>query len=333
VLPFADRPDAPFLHRAGAFGEHVLDVARRGDYDLWHVRSIWEGLPLALARRPGGPPLVFELNGLPSIELPSHFARLANEPALLGRLRRQELALMDAADAIVTVSPVQGRCLAELGVPAGKVHLVPNGVDLARFAPAAGEGTPEVLYIGTFAPWQGLVTLLRAFAAVPPPVRLRLVGPAGKGWAHALDRLAGDLGVRDRVLIQPPVPHALVPELIANARVCVAPLDGGDRNVLQGCCPLKLLEYMASGRAVVASKLPAIEAIATDDVEALLVPPDDPAALAAALRRVLSDPTLARRLGAAGRRRAETMGWDKAVCAVLDVYDRLGVTNAAPVRG
>jgi glycosyltransferase involved in cell wall biosynthesis len=319
------------LHRAGAFGEHVLAAAQRGDYDLWHVRSIWEGLPLALWRKDRRPPLVFEVNGLPSIELPAHFPKLANQPALLGRLRRQEMALLEAADRLVTVSPVTARCLAELGLDAEKVSVVPNGVDLARFRPTPGPGSCEILYIGTFAPWQGLTTLLRAFALLPPPVRLRLVGPPGKGWAHQLGHLASALGVRDRVLIQPPVPHALVPELLASSRVCVAPLDGSARNVLQGCCPLKVLEYMAAGRPVVASALPAIEALARHGEEAWMVPPDDPHVLAEGLRRVLEDPALARRLGDGARQKAKAMSWDASNRAVLSIYESLGVTASAPV--
>lgn len=330
LLPFHTAPGGNFLARAGAFGEAVLARAAVGAYDLWHVRGVWEGLPLALWRdREGaGPPLVWEANGLPSIETPAHFSAVANAPELLGKLRRQEQVLMRAAERLIVVSPVTASCLIELGAPADKIRLVPNGVDLAAYAALPdGDRGPEILYLGTMAPWQGLETLVRALARLGPPARLRLVGPPGKGWAGGLRRLAARLGVADRLVIQPPVPPELVPPLVARARVCVAPLDGSPRNLVQGCCPLKLLEYLAAGKAVVASAVPPIEALVVHGAEAWLVPPDDPAALAAGLARVLDDAGLRARLGTAARSKAALMSWDTSNRKVLEVYAELGVVT------
>lgn len=326
LLPFHTAPGGNFLARAGAFGEAVLAQAAAGAYDLWHVRGVWEGLPLALWRdRTGGrTPLVWEANGLPSIETPAHFGAVANAPELLGKLRRQEQVLMRAADRLIVVSPVTAACLTELGAEPGKIRVVPNGVDLAAYAGLPeGDRGPEILYLGTMAPWQGLETLVRALARLGPPARLRLVGPPGKGWAGGLRRLAARLGVADRLIVQPPVPPELVPPLAARARVCVAPLDGSPRNLVQGCCPLKLLEYMAAGKAVVASAVPPIEALATHGVDAWLVPPDDPAALAEGLRVVLADEALRARLGAAARARAAELSWERSNGLVLKAYDEL----------
>ena len=119
-----------------------------------------------------------------------------------------------------------------------------------------------------------------------------------------------------------------VATLLADARVCVAPLDGSPRNLIQGCCPLKLLEAFAAGKAVVASAVPPVEALARHDVEAWLVPPDDPAALAAGLSRVLADAPLRARLGAAGRQLAEAHSWAASNAQVLAVYAEL----LAPAR-
>lgn len=323
VVPFHS-VEENFLARAGLFGEHVLSVAREGAYDVHHVRGIWEGAPLALTRFPHRPRLIYEVNGLPSIELPAHFPRLANQPAVLERLRRQEMLVIEAADLLLTPSPVTARCLVELGADPSRIRVVPNGVDLAHFRPAPGPATlPEVLYVGTFAPWQGLSTLLRAFRLVPPPVRLRLVGPPGKGWAADLRRLAGQLGISDRVVIQPPVAPSMVPEVFHQARVCVVPLDGSARNVIQGCCPLKLLESLACGRPVVASAVPPVEALVRHGEEAWLVAPDDPAALAEGLVRVLGDEGLQAGLSARGRALAESLSWESSNQKVLAAYDEV----------
>lgn len=329
LIPFTTPPGGNFLARAGAFGEAVLARAAAGGYDLWHVRGVWEGLPLALWRDGKGlrTPLVWEANGLPSIETPAHFGAVANAPELLGKLRKQEQVLLAAADRVIVVSPVTASCLAELGADPAKIRVVPNGVDLAAFAGLPdGDVGPEILYVGTMAPWQGLETLIRALARLGPPARLRLVGPPGKGWAGGLRRLAARLGCADRLTIQPPVAPELVPALIARARVCVAPLDGSPRNLVQGCCPLKVLEYLATGKAVVASAVPPVEALVRHGEDAWLVPPDDPAALAEGLRVVLGDGALRARLGAAGRATARGLSWDASNAKVLAAYAELGVT-------
>ena len=330
LLPFHTPPGGNFLARAGAFGEAVLAQARGGGYDLWHVRGVWEGLPLALwrDRHDGDTPLVWEANGLPSIETPAHFGAVANAPELLGKLRRQEQLLMRAAERVIVVSQVTAGCLAELGCDPAKIRVIPNGVDAEAYAGLVdGDAGPEILYLGTMAPWQGLETLVRALARLGPPTRLRLVGPPGKGWAGGLRRLAARLGVADRLTIQPPVPPSLVPALVARARVCVAPLDGSPRNLVQGCCPLKLLEYMAAGKAVVATEVPPIEAIATHGRDAWLVPPDDPQALATGLRVVLDDAALRARLGAAARAKARGLSWARSNGLVLEAYRELGVVT------
>jgi glycosyltransferase involved in cell wall biosynthesis len=190
----------------------------------------------------------------------------------------------------------------------------------------AGDAGPEVLYVGTLAPWQGLEVLVRALADLPPPTRLRLIGPPGKGWARGLRKLAAGLGVADRLTIWPAIAPGLVPGAIARARVCVAPLDGSARNLIQGCCPLKLLEYAAGGKAIVASAVPPVEALFAHDQDAWLVPPDDPRALAAGLGRLLADPPLRERLGAAARAKAAAMSWEASNAKVLAAYAELGVT-------
>ncbi|MGL4550886.1 MAG: glycosyltransferase, partial [Gemmataceae bacterium] len=98
------------------------------------------------------------------------------------------------------------------------------------------------------------------------------------------------------------------------ADACAVPLAAVDRNTVQGCCPLKLLEALAAGCPVIASDLPAVREVVSDR-EALLVPPDDPAGIALALGRL--DPARSR----AGRRRVEGMTWQASTDALIAVYD------------
>jgi glycosyltransferase involved in cell wall biosynthesis len=132
------------------------------------------------------------------------------------------------------------------------------------------------------------------------------------------------LGLEAHVTIEPAVSHQTVPGLIAQARVCVAPLGYNDRNVTQGCCPLKLLEYMAGGAPIVASNLPVVRELVRPDTEALLFTPDDPLDLARSILTLLADPALAARLAANAAERAhQKFTWKAAQKRLLTVYQAL----------
>jgi glycosyltransferase involved in cell wall biosynthesis len=116
-----------------------------------------------------------------------------------------------------------------------------------------------------------------------------------------LDRL----GVADRVALTGVVPHDRAVELLAACDVCVSPhVPNADGSRFFGS-PTKLFEYMGLGRAIVASNLEQIGEVIEHERTGLLVPPARPDLLAAALLRLLTDPKLGARLGAAGRRRVE----------------------------
>lgn len=315
-------PDGHLLEQALAFGEAVGRHARAARYDLIHFRSLWEGL--ALLRQMDRPPLVYEVNGLPSIEWPVLYPALAGQPELLARLRRQEQAVLAGVDAVITPSSVTAELLRRRGVRS--VEVIPNGVNPAEWRlPGPVAAAPEIVYIGTFSPWQGLGTLVEAFARLGPPWRLRLVGERTRGEAGQRLDQAQRLGVAERLLIQPPLGPPVLARLLARARVAVAPLAADPRNLQQGACPIKILEYLAAGCPVVASRLPAVEALLEHDLSGWLVAPDDPVALTEGLWAVLDHPQRAARLREGGLAVARTLTWDRAVERLLAVYRSLGV--------
>jgi len=327
--PAGDEPH--FLKRALAFGDFALAQAQHAPvYDFVHVRSIWSGWPLAKARpRLGYRWMIYEVNGLPSVELKYHYPA-ARETGVLSKVREWEVATLSAADAIICPARVTADFIASLGIDRDKITVIPNGVDTELFHPPVEDlpapDVPTILYIGTYADWQGLEVLVRALPIVlaQRPVRLLLMGRGRKRQRKGLQKMARKLGVAEALAIEPAVPHEQVPAVISAADICVVPLGYNDRNVSQGCCPLKLLEYMACGRPVVAADLPVVREIARPGLEALLFCPDDPADLAGQILRLLSDRELASDLADRGAERVgQCFTWRQAQDRLLSVYNGL----------
>jgi glycosyltransferase involved in cell wall biosynthesis len=320
-----------YLARALAFGAavgaHVAGGAAR--YDVVHYRSLWEGLGLAQGKGRHGYKTLFEVNGLPSVELKYHYPGL-RETGVLDKIREQELATLALSDAIVCPSGVTRQYLASLGAARERITVIPNGVNPKEFAPtplrALAGRVPTILYIGTLADWQGLEELVAALPLVlaEADVRLRIVGRGRSRQRKMLAKRIRKLGLEGQVSVEAAVPHHAVPGLLAEADVCVAPLALNDRNVTQGCCPIKVLECMAAGRPLVAANLPVVRELAREDVDALLFAPGDSADLARQLLRALNDRALAERLAASAARRARTrFTWHEAGKRLGRVYGGL----------
>jgi glycosyltransferase involved in cell wall biosynthesis len=132
------------------------------------------------------------------------------------------------------------------------------------------------------------------------------------------------LGVEESVSIHPAVPHHEIPALIAEADICLAPLGLNDRNVTQGACPIKILEYMASARPLIASNMPIVRELVREDIDALLFSPSDSDDLARQVLMLLNDFELSKRLAASASERALTkFTWHEAQKKLLKVYDKL----------
>ena len=245
-------------------------------------------------------------------------------------MREQELATLNLSEAIICPSGVTRAFLISLGLSRQRITVIPNGVSLHDFTvtplPDRSGGIPTILYVGTLADWQGLDLLLEALRKVlaQQPVRLRIVG-RGRHWQRKqLHKRIRKLGLAEHVQIEAAVPHHEIPGVIAAADVCVSPLALNDRNVTQGCCPIKVIEYMASARPIVAANLPVVRELVREDIDALLFAPDDADDLARQIGRVLNDRALAESLAASARERARArLTWHEAQKKLLKVYNRL----------
>ncbi|MGI5229009.1 glycosyltransferase family 4 protein [Actinoallomurus sp. CA-142502] len=310
-----DRAEAYSAWVAAHLAPHVSTLR------VCHVRDPWSALPVVTA--PGRRyRVVYEVNGLPSIEL-AHTWPLA-PPATLARIAALEDRCLERANTVVVPSGVIASALVRRGVPEDRIHLVPNGADVPQETPRPRDA-PEryIVYVGALQPWQGLDVLLRAFARLADLTGLRLIicSSVPERRARALRRLAGRLGVADRIVWRFTLPHAEVAAWLAGAEVSVAPLTGCARNVDQGCAPLKILESMAAGTPVVASGLPAVREIMADGAHGRLVAPDRPAELARAIRVLLEYPDAARAMGERARRRVrEEFGWAATRAKMAAIY-------------
>jgi phosphatidylinositol alpha-mannosyltransferase len=210
----------------------------------------------------------------------------------------------------------------------GPFEIVPNGLDWRRFATAEpadlGAGT-KLLFVGRLDERKGFPVAVAAFArlaAVRPDVRLIVAGDGPQ--RTAVGKLPD--GVRSRVTMLGAVPNVDLPPYHASSDLYVGPAVGGES------FGVVLLEAMAAGLPVVASDVPGYDEVVRDGVDGLLVSPRDPDALAAAIGKVLDDPELARRLGAAGTERAATFDWSLIVQRIEALYARAIQDRPAPIR-
>ena len=316
-----------FLERTVAYGQRLaalLDELPR--LEVAHVRDPWSGLPL-VERNVA---LVYEVNALPSIELP--FAYPSAAPRTLEKIERLEQVVLDRADAIVVPANTIRDLLVRRGVTK-EIIVIPNGADIPEPAERI-EASDYFLYFGALQEWQGIETLFRAFARLRDlPVKLVVCYSHHTRYAKAYVRLAEKLEIADRVIWNSALSADELQPWLQHAVASVAPLADCARNVVQGCSPLKVLESMAAGVAVIASDLPAVRELVTDRVEGLLVPPDRPPALARAMRIAFEYPDLRRALGARGRERiAGSLTWSHATRRLQELYSSLPVPGNAEVR-
>jgi glycosyltransferase involved in cell wall biosynthesis len=300
---------AAFLLAAAALAARTRAVVYTRDLGLASFL-----LQIPAFRRPR---LVYESHGVADVvsaEMPALLGRpdLAPSAAKRHRLARRERRVWTHACGYVTITRALADELTMRFGPRERVVVAPDGVADALIertwpTPPAG-GRPIAGYAGHLYPWKGVDVLIRALALTPEIDGLIVGGHPQEADRARVDALATQLGLHDRVTFTGLIPPADVPARLAEASMLVLPNTASaisDRYT----SPLKLFEYLAMGRAIVASDLPSIREVLTDGVTASLVRPGDPAALAAALRTLAADPARASTLGAAARHLAPRYTW------------------------
>ena len=246
-------------------------------------------------------PLVVEVNELVGDE------RIRPDPLLAVFARAADRITFSLASRIVVVSPHLKRRIESLGVPGARVLVLPNAVTTESLdAPADGaamraryglQDAVVIGFVGWFVAWHRLDRLVEEFAALAggePRLRLMLVGDGT--LKPALEGLAARLGIATRIIWTDSVPHAEVAAHIAAMDICVVPHSNEYRS------PIKLFEYMARARAVVAPRVEPIAMVLRHGENGLLFDAENADDLRAQLARLAGDAALRERLGAAAKR-------------------------------
>jgi glycosyltransferase involved in cell wall biosynthesis len=211
--------------------------------------------------------------------------------------------LIEGAAAVVTVSDYSASDLkARFPGSAHKVHRIYNGVDLSRFHPPdPGSGTPAIVSIGRLIEKKGFSDLISACGLLTSRRRRFVCEIIGEGpLEEALRAQIASESVEGCVRLAGPQTQAQIALRLAHATIFVLPCtreaDGGMDNL-----PTVIMEAMAAGLPVISTPLGGIPEMVEHDVNGELVPERDPAAICAAMERLISDPQRARRLGDRGR--------------------------------
>jgi len=197
------------------------------------------------------------------------------------------------AHRVVTNARAAASKLVEEGVPSQKIELIGNGIDVSRYAVTTAMDGRTVTTVAHLRPGKGIDVLLRAAALLlvrMPELTCRIAGDGTE--RPGLEKLCAALDISQRVQFLGHTPN--VPALLADSGVFAFPS-------LMEASPNAVIEAMAAGLAIAASNAGGIPEVVSDGRNGLLVPPGDPVALADALSRLLTDPDLCRRLGAAAR--------------------------------
>jgi glycosyltransferase involved in cell wall biosynthesis len=268
--------------------------------------------------KPVRPAIVYESHGLSDVvaaEIPRLLGQGGSRPApsaaKLRRLARREARVWKRAGAYMTITRALADEMTTRFGGRANVFVVPDGARTQPVAPArAGAGAPFVAaYAGHLYPWKGVDVFVRALAAVPGVHGLIIGGHQDEPDLDRVRRLIHELGLASRIELTGLVAPAEVPRRLAHASALVLP-NTATAISERYTSPLKLFEYLGLGRPIVASNLPALREILTDGRTALMVPPDDPAALGQAIARLQRDPALAASLATAALQLAPQYTWD-----------------------
>ena len=282
----------------------------RGGYDVVHIQKPYDLAPALLARALGGPPVVLGCHG--------------------EDFYRGDRWLAKQVDGAVSCSAFNASTIeARYGF---RPDVVFNGIDTRLFQRTTPDGAirpagvpsdaPLLLFVGRLQPWKGVEYAIRALLDIPRAVLLI----AGDGVDRArLAALAAELRLNERVFFLGQVARDDLPRFYSTVDLLVATSFASET------FGIGLVEAQACGLPVVAARFGGFPEVVDEGRTGLLVPPQDPAALAAAINTLLADPARRAAMRAAAPAWAAQFSWEAVATRVLESYDK--VTTIPSSRG
>lgn len=255
-------------------------------------------------------------------------------------LREAEHIALRCASLVTVVSEPMQRIAIECGAAPDRVVIVPNGVDPVKFSPSVvpspircmrgWEDAIVVGFVGTFDRWHGADVLAEAIGyAMQQNSSLRGLFVGDGATSGRVMEIIQRCGIADRIALIGRVPHEDVPAYLAACDILAVPtLPNPDGSEFFGS-PTKLFEYMAMGKAIVASPLGQVRSIIVDGETGLWCQPGDALSLANAIVRLAADPVLRNKLGEAARSQViEHHSWSARARALLRAWENVRASKS-----
>ncbi|MEU6071670.1 MULTISPECIES: glycosyltransferase [Streptomyces] len=313
--------------------EAALALAARTPPSFVYERHSFLSRAGADVSRRLGIPLVLEWN-TSVVWAHEHWYRKAPLKSVFQLLgARYERHAVRSAHMVAAVSRAAAAVATDMGADPSTVEVVANAVDAACIpepSPLPVRKGARLGWVGSFGPWHGVEVAIESLCHLPSDVELVLIGDGDR--RQTCVRMADRLGVGDRITWVGSVSHDEALDVLSRCDVLVSPHVWEGTRPFFGS-PVKLFEYMALGRPIVASRLEQIGEILTDGVTARLTEPGDPKSLAEGVMRVLELPDRGASLGLQARREAlAEHTWERRAGQILS---RLSLPASAPatVRG
>lgn len=329
------------LPHMDALADGIRDDCRRTRPDILHAHFWMSGIAAIRASQAleatGSGPRIPVLQTFHALGTVKRRYQKADDTSPVER-RQLEPWVGRTVDGVLATCSDEVRELLALGVDPARISIAPCGVDTGLLSPE-GPAVPRgrrfrIGVVGRLVPRKGVELVIRALALLKADgwddVELVIVGggepgPGGKDpEISRLEGIAVEQGVADRVIFQGRIPHTDLAETIrsCDAIVCAPWYEPF------GIVPL---EAMSCGVPVVGAAVGGLLDTVVDGSTGILVPPQDPPAIAAAVARLLSDPELAHRLGVNGRRRAvDLYSWDRVAELTEECYETILASARRP---
>ncbi|MDB9350122.1 glycosyltransferase family 4 protein [Nodularia spumigena] len=295
--------------------------------NYWH--SSWIGMQL---KKIQGTQQIHTYHSLGAVK----YNTIETIPLIASQRLAVEKEVLETAECIVATSPQEKKHMRSLVSTQGNIEIIPCGTDIRRFGsverPAArlelgiAPETKVVLYVGRFDRRKGIETLVRAVneSQLRGDNNLKLIigGGSTPGNSDGIERdrienIINELGMSEFTILPGRLSQEILPTYYAAADVCVVPSHYEPFGLVA-------IEAMASGTPVVASDVGGLQFTVINEITGLLAPPQDVAAFAAAIDRILLNPQWGKELGKAGRKRVESkFSWDGVATQLGELYTEI----------